>query len=101
MTNAENQVEFDKIVPILPSIESALDDPFFSELPENPTPIDEARIVSAGQLKESEVLVPPMKNYEELKTAMNEALQGAMLGDLTSEEAVKQAEEKWNELLAQ
>ncbi|PWW31307.1 carbohydrate ABC transporter substrate-binding protein (CUT1 family) [Cytobacillus oceanisediminis] len=101
MTNAENQVEFDKIVPILPSIESALDDPFFSELPENPTPIDEARIVSAGQLKESEVLVPPMKNYEELKTAMNEALQGAMLGDHTPEEAVKQAEEKWNELLAQ
>lgn len=101
ITNAENQVEFDKIVPILPSIESALDDPFFSELPESPTPIDEARIVSAGQLKESEVLVPPMKNYEELKTAMNEALQAAMLGELTPEEAVQQAEEKWNELLAQ
>ncbi|MCF6411572.1 ABC transporter substrate-binding protein [Pseudalkalibacillus salsuginis] len=101
MTNAENQVEFDKIVPILPSIESALEDPYFNELPEDPTPIDEARIVSAEQLKESEVLVPPMENYEELKTSINEALHAAMLGKMTPEEAVKQAEAEWNEILSQ
>ncbi|WP_261130892.1 ABC transporter substrate-binding protein [Bacillus sp. Marseille-Q3570] len=101
ITNAENQVEFDKIVPILPSIESALDDPYFNELPEDPTPIDEARIVSAEQLKESEVLVPPMENYEELKTSINEALHAAMLGKMTPEEAVEQAEKEWNEILSQ
>ncbi|WP_408008499.1 ABC transporter substrate-binding protein [Pseudalkalibacillus sp. A8] len=101
ITNAENQVEFDKIVPILPSIESALEDPYFNELPEDPTPIDEARIVSAEQLKESEVLVPPMENYEELKTSINEALHAAMLGKMTSEEAVEQAEAEWNEILSQ
>ncbi|WP_221567200.1 ABC transporter substrate-binding protein [Alkalihalobacillus sp. TS-13] len=101
ITNAENQVEFDKIVPILPSIESALDDPYFNELPEDPTPIDEARIVSAEQLKESEVLVPPMENYEELKTSINEALHAAMLGKMTPEEAVEQAETEWNEILSQ
>ncbi|MGP4079248.1 ABC transporter substrate-binding protein [Pseudalkalibacillus sp. R45] len=101
ITNAENQVEFDKIVPILPSIESALEDPYFNELPEDPTPIDEARIVSAEQLKESEVLVPPMKNYEELKTSINEALHAAMLGKMTPEEAVEQAETEWNEILSQ
>ncbi len=101
MTNAENQVEFDKIVPILPSIESALEDPYFNELPEDPTPIDEARIVSAEQLKESEVLVPPMENYEELKTSINEALHAAMLGKMTPEKAVEQAEAEWNEILSQ
>ncbi len=100
ITNAENQVEFDKIVPILPSIESALDDPYFKELPENPTPIDEARIVSASQLKESEVLVPPMENYEDLKTSINQALHAAMLGKMSPEEAVEQAEGKWNEILS-
>ncbi|WLD93074.1 ABC transporter substrate-binding protein [Alkalihalobacillus sp. AL-G] len=100
MTNAENQVEFDKIVPILPSIESAMDDPFFSELPENPTPIDKARIVSAKQLKDSEVLIPPMKNYEELKTSIFEALQAAMLDEMSVDEALEQAEQKWNEVLS-
>ncbi|MFN7251905.1 MAG: ABC transporter substrate-binding protein [Anaerobacillus sp.] len=100
ITNAENQVTFDKIVPILPSIETALDDPFFNELPADPTPIDKARLVSASQLRDSEVLIPPMANFEELRTAMNEALHGAMLGQLTAEEAVKQAEEKWNNILS-
>lgn len=101
ITNGENQVAFDKIVPILPSIETALDDPFFNELPENPTPIDKARLVSANQLKDSEVLIPPMPNYEELKTAMNEALSAAMLGELSAQEAVEQAETKWNAVLAE
>ncbi|UAL47083.1 sugar ABC transporter substrate-binding protein [Sutcliffiella horikoshii] len=101
MTNAENQVEFDKLTAILPSIETALDDPFFNELPAEPTPIDEARIVSASQLKDSEVLIPPMSNFEDLRTAMNEALHAAMLGQMTVDEALAQAEAKWNEILAQ
>ncbi|MFZ3588974.1 ABC transporter substrate-binding protein [Bacillus sp. DJP31] len=100
LTNAENQVKFDKIVPILPSIESALDDPYFTELPAEPTPIDEARLVSAEQLRDSEVLIPPMKSFNELKTAMNEALAAAMLGEMSTEDAIAQAEKKWNELLA-
>ncbi|MFC4777064.1 ABC transporter substrate-binding protein [Paenibacillus sp. GCM10023252] len=91
MTNAENQVTFDKIVPILPSIETALEDPYFNTLPESPTPIDRARIVSAAQLKDSEVLVPPMKNYDEIKKAIVEELQAAMLGKKSAEDAVKQA----------
>lgn len=99
MTNAESQIDFGKIVPVLPSIETALDDPFFNELPADPTPIDKARLVSASQLKDSEVLIPPMPNFEELRTAMNEALHGAMLGQLTAEEAVNQAYEQWNNIL--
>lgn len=99
MTNAENQVEFDKIVPILPSIETALDDPYFNELPENPSPEDEARIISAEQLKDSEVLVPPMKNYSDLQKAMTDALQAAMLGEKSIEDALADAEQKWNAAL--
>ncbi len=100
LTNAENQVEFDKLTAILPSIETALDDPFFNELPAEPTPIDEARLVSASQLKDSEVLIPPMSNFEELRTAMNEALHAAMLGEISVEDALNQAEVKWNEILS-
>ncbi|MCA0970581.1 sugar ABC transporter substrate-binding protein [Halobacillus litoralis] len=99
MTNAENQVEFDKIVPILPSIETALDDPYFNELPENPSPEDTARIISAEQLKDSEVLVPPMKNYSDLQKAMTDALQAAMLGEMSVDDALADAEQKWNAAL--
>lgn len=99
MTNAENQVEFDKIVPILPSIETALDDPYFNDLPEDPSPEDEARIISAEQLKDSEVLVPPMKNYTDLQKAMTDALQAAMLGEKSIDDALAEAEQKWNAAL--
>src|SRR5699024_5316157 len=34
ITNAENEVEFAKQTPVFPSIKEALDDPYFSELPE-------------------------------------------------------------------
>lgn len=100
ITNAENQVKFDKIVPILPSIETALEDPYFKEEPKNATPIDKARIVSASELKDSEVLIPPMKGYEDLKNSMNESIQAAMLGKMSSKEALKQAEQQWNEILS-
>ncbi|MFK3960778.1 ABC transporter substrate-binding protein [Pseudalkalibacillus hwajinpoensis] len=99
ITNAENQVEFDKIVPILPSIETALEDPYFNELPESPSPEEEARIISAEQLKNSEVLIPPMKNYSDLQKAMTDALQAAMLGEMSIDEALADAEQKWNKAL--
>ncbi len=99
MTNAKNQVKFDKIVPILPSIETALEDPYFNELPEDATPMDKARIVSAKQLPDSKVLVPPMKNYSELQKAMNQALQSAMLEKQSVDEALNEAEQKWNNIL--
>src|SRR5699024_921234 len=34
VTNAENQVEFAKLTPIMPSVEEALDDPYFTDEPE-------------------------------------------------------------------
>ena len=99
MTNAENQVEFDKIVPILPSIETALEDPYFNELPDKPSAEEKARVISAEQLKDSEVLVPPMKNYSDLQKAMTDALQAAMLGEMSVEDALADAEQKWNAAL--
>ena len=99
ITNAENQVAFDKITSILPSIETALDDPYFSEMPANPTIQDEARLISANQLKDSKVLVPPMKNYPDLQKSMNEAIQAAMLGEKSVAEALDVAEKEWNEIL--
>lgn len=100
LTNAENQLEFSKLTPILPSATEALEDPYFTEAGDNAEPIDLVRIVSAEQLDEAELLVPPMENYDELRTAMHDAISAAMLGEMTPQEALDQAEKDWNEVLA-
>ncbi|MFO7291359.1 MAG: extracellular solute-binding protein, partial [Bacillota bacterium] len=100
ITNAENQLKFCKLTAILPSVKKAAEDPYFTKLPDNAEPIDEARIISASQLPKSEVLVPPLKGYDDLKKAMNEAMQSALLGKKSVDKALADAEKKWNEILA-
>lgn len=101
LTNAENQLAFTKLTPILPSAVEALEDPYFTEAGEDAEPTDLVRITAAGQLDEAELLVPPMENYDELKEAMFDAISEAMLGEATPQEALDKAEKAWNEILAQ
>ncbi|GAA0590103.1 sugar ABC transporter substrate-binding protein [Virgibacillus siamensis] len=101
LTNAENQLEFCKLVPILPSVKKALEDPYFTDAGENPEPEDLVRIKSAAQLDESELLVPPMDHYDELRQAMFDAISASMLGKKSPQEALDQAEKAWNEILSQ
>lgn len=100
LTNAENQLAFTKLTPILPSAVKALEDPYFTEAGEDAEPSDLVRITSAQQLDEAELLVPPMENYDELREAMFDALSASMLGDLSPQEALDQAEAEWNEILS-
>ncbi|MFD1362147.1 ABC transporter substrate-binding protein [Lentibacillus salinarum] len=101
ITNAENQVEFAKLTPILPSSKEALEDPYFTELPDDADPIDQVRITSAEQLPDAELLVPPMDNFNDLQTVMHDAFSRAMMGEMTPEEALTQAEEEWNAIAAE
>lgn len=100
LTNAENQLEFTKLTPILPSSVEALEDPYFTEAGDDAEPSDLVRITSAEQLSEAELLVPPMDNYDELREAMYDALSETMLGNMSSQEALDQAEAAWNEILS-
>ncbi|WP_416147287.1 ABC transporter substrate-binding protein [Salipaludibacillus sp. HK11] len=103
VTNSENQLEFTKLTAILPSTEATLDDPYFTDLPEDPEAADYERIISAQQLPNAELLVPPMNNFSELQIAIHDAFAKAMLGEATPEEALAEAEaeEEWNELLVE
>ncbi|WP_051254987.1 ABC transporter substrate-binding protein [Pontibacillus marinus] len=101
LTNAKNQLAFTKLVPILPSAKSALDDPYFSELPEDATATDQVRITAANQLDKAEVLIPPMENYNKLKDAMHDAISAAMLEEMSPQEALDQAEKEWNKILSE
>lgn len=99
VTNGENQLKFAQEANVLPSHNSSIEQ-YISNL-ENDTNKDivtEARRISAVQLKDAEVLIPPVKNINELKKIIHENLQSAMLKEKTVEQAVTDAENQWNNL---
>jgi putative chitobiose transport system substrate-binding protein len=97
LTNDDNQLTFATAANVLPSTIKSLDDNYFKEIPTNASTIEKARIVSASQLQQSEVLIPPMKDLNKLKKAIYENLQAAMLGEKPVDKAVADAEADWNQ----
>jgi putative chitobiose transport system substrate-binding protein len=98
VTNSVNQLAFAKAANVLPSTQEAVKE-YAKELEKGgkTTPIEQARKVSATQLQDSEVLVPAMKNINQLQKLIYENLQAAMLKQKTVEQAVKEAAEAWNQ----
>ena len=97
VTNTENQLEFAQQANVLPSTTEAVKQ-YINNLEQETTttPIQQARKVSAMQLKDAEVLIPAMDNLQLLQKAIYENLQSAMLGEKTVEQAVKDAASEWN-----
>ncbi|MBE9011012.1 sugar ABC transporter substrate-binding protein [Pseudanabaenaceae cyanobacterium LEGE 13415] len=96
LTNNANQLAFSKAANVLPSTIQAAKDPYFTTAPANATSIDKARIVSAGQLQQAEVLIPVIKNIKSLQQTIYENLQAAMLGQKTVDQALADAAQTWN-----
>jgi putative chitobiose transport system substrate-binding protein len=99
VTNADNQLAFTQQGGTLPSNIEAIER-YIAELDKekNGSAVAQARKVSAGQLKDAEVLIPPMKNFNQLQKIIYENLQAAMLKQKTVEQAVKESAEAWNTL---
>jgi len=97
VTNNENQLAFAKAAEVLPSTVQALSNSYFKTLPANASSVDKARIVSASQLKQAEVLIPAMKNLNVLQKTIYENLQAAMLDEKTVEQAITDAAQEWNQ----
>lgn len=98
VTNDANQLDFAKAAKVLPSTVKALQDPYFTTLPAQPTPVETARVVSAEQMKDAEVLVPAMKDVKKLQRLMYDNLQAAMLKQKTVDQAIADAAQEWNQL---
>ncbi len=98
VTNTDNQLAFAQEANVLPSTVEAVDQ-YIQELEQQDTntPVEQARKISALQLKDAEVLIPAMKNINLLQKAIYENLQAAMLKEKTVEEAVADAAKEWNE----
>ncbi|MGA7951942.1 MAG: sugar ABC transporter substrate-binding protein [Gloeobacterales cyanobacterium] len=98
LTNATNQLSFSKVANQLPSVIQATKDPYFTAKSPSSDAEAKARVISASQLAQAEVLVPPVKNVDKLQKFIYDELQQAMLGEKTTDKAIASAAEQWNAL---
>ncbi|QLE59171.1 sugar ABC transporter substrate-binding protein [Nostoc sp. TCL26-01] len=96
VTNDENQLAFAKAANVLPSTIKALSDPYFQDVPATASTVEKARVISAKQLQQAEILTPTLKDFNKLQKAIYENLQAAMLGEKTVDKAVEDAAQQWN-----
>ncbi|MCD6239062.1 MAG: sugar ABC transporter substrate-binding protein [Thermotoga sp.] len=98
VTNAENEIAFDKMVTIFPTRASALKDPFFSKLDGTlPTKI---RVTAAKELSHVTYVIYRIPNPHELFQALNDAVSAAFLGVKTPQKALDDAAAVWNKALS-
>jgi putative chitobiose transport system substrate-binding protein len=98
LTNDQNQLSFSKVENSLPSTLKAATDSYFTYLSKDSTSSDKARVISASQLSQSEVLIPPVKDLDKLRKIIYEELQLAMLKQKTTDSAIASAADRWNNL---
>ncbi|BAY98701.1 family 1 extracellular solute-binding protein [Tolypothrix tenuis PCC 7101] len=96
VTNDQNQLAFAKAANVLPSTVKSLSDSYFKDVPTSATTVDKARVISAQQLQQAEILTPTLKDFNKLQKAIYENLQAAMLDQKTVEKAVEDAAQQWN-----
>ena len=99
LTSPENQLAFDKLVPILPSTVATAEDPFFQEGKGEPLQ-DEAVRISIEQLKRARDFSLGLPKVRELQRILKENMEGALTGELTSKEALDRAAKGWEKILA-
>lgn len=98
ITNTKNQLKLSQEGNVLPSTQDAVDAYIAAlEAKAELTPVEQAAKIGAEQLAEAEVLIPPMEKLNLLQKAIYENLQAAMLGQKTSEEALADAAQQFNQ----
>jgi putative chitobiose transport system substrate-binding protein len=97
ITNATNQLAFAQASDTLPSNDRAVTE-YKTKLTSSAdkSVLAKGKLISAEQLSQSDVLIPPLKNLSVLKKAIYDNLQAAMLGEKTVEQAVTTAASTWD-----
>ena len=97
VTNTQNQLAFAQASSVLPSTVEAVEQYISNiEKQEQTNLKEQAKKVSAAQLKDAQVLVPVQKDLPILQKAIYENLQAAMLKEKTVEQAIQDAAKEWN-----
>ena len=101
LTNPANQLAFAEQARVLPSAAAALvqlQAGLASERPQQPAEqlVQRARSLSAETLERAAVLVPATPGIKRLQAILYTQLQRAMLGEVSSDRALAEAEVQWN-----
>jgi len=101
LTNGPNQARFAREARVLPSSLQALEQIRAELQAEQPSSAQDAqiraaRLLSADTLKNARVLVPATPGVKRLQSIIYTQLQRSMLGQISSEEALLEAEQQWN-----
>jgi putative chitobiose transport system substrate-binding protein len=105
LSNADNQLAFAEEARVLPSSRQALqrlESRLRGQLPADPRQrlVEEARLLSLRTLATGRVLVPPTPGLKRLQSIVYTQLQRTMLGEISSDAALRQAAQEWNRYAA-
>ena len=101
LTDAANQLRFAEQARVLPSAPGALQQLRRNLEAERPADqpqvlVQQARLLSADTLGQARVLVPASPGVKRLQAIVYTQLQRAMLGQISSDAALAEAEQQWN-----
>jgi putative chitobiose transport system substrate-binding protein len=103
VTNAQNQLDFCKLVAITPSTLETLQDPLFSESPAQLVTKDdfdqEGRYLVAQQLPQASA-PPNVPGWDEMMEVFRVQVDAVLLGEKTSQQALADTELEWNKILS-
>lgn len=98
VTSSVNQLALAKQSSVFPSTTAALDDPFFTE--QGTDLVSQARVISAASLKDGTTIAKPPAVDAEFATTLWSAVQPAILGEVSADEALADAEAELTTILA-
>jgi putative chitobiose transport system substrate-binding protein len=99
LTNDENQLNFCKRgVPILPSRIAATHDKYFTAM-QGKEPRDKATLLCLQEIDKAQDLSLGLPHEQDLSRSIREALEGALLGRKTAQQALDDAVAQWNVIL--
>lgn len=96
-TGPRAMLDFAKIVPIYPSTPAAFDDPFFSEQPELIE--DSARPLARDLISKQQNILVPIPHKKDVNDLVRQAVESALFGSVSAQEALSDAVAKANALL--
>lgn len=99
MTNAANQLALAQQAPVLPSVTDALKSPYFQQQNSKDL-VSRARSISAAQLLKAKEAYHIRPGQHDINEIMNFFVQSALLGKMTPDAAMRQAQREINILLS-
>lgn len=99
VTNGENQLEFSKTTPILPSIIEAAENEFFTQGADSDDPAEKGKYFAAKQLEHSVDMLAPVEDVTQINEVINEQFRMVLLEGKDPQQALDDAEAEVNNLL--